>query len=110
MKKFLFAMVVVLLGANLFLGARIYSASVEKADKEVLNVFYQVFDKGMLADGEGRLVDFKNTVIILTSNLATDLITNAAPPGEEAPALEDLVSLAKPTLTAHFKPARSAIS
>ncbi|HVJ90950.1 MAG TPA: type VI secretion system ATPase TssH [Labilithrix sp.] len=78
---------------------------VEKADKEVLNVFYQVFDKGMLADGEGRLVDFKNTVIILTSNLATDLITNAAPPGEEPPALEDLVSLAKPTLTAHFKPA-----
>ncbi|MBX3222274.1 MAG: type VI secretion system ATPase TssH [Labilithrix sp.] len=78
---------------------------VEKADKEVLNVFYQVFDKGMLADGEGRLVDFKNTVIILTSNLATDLITNAAPPGEDAPALEDLVSLAKPTLTAHFKPA-----
>ncbi|MBX3261214.1 MAG: type VI secretion system ATPase TssH [Labilithrix sp.] len=78
---------------------------VEKADKEVLNVFYQVFDKGMLADGEGRLVDFKNTVIILTSNLATDLITNAAPPGEDPPALEDLVSLAKPTLTAHFKPA-----
>lgn len=78
---------------------------VEKADKDVMNVFYQVFDKGMLADGEGRLVDFKNTVIILTSNLATDLITNAAPPGEDPPALEDLVSLAKPTLTAHFKPA-----
>lgn len=78
---------------------------VEKADREVLNIFYQVFDKGMLADGEGRLVDFKNTVIILTSNLATDLITNAAPPGEEAPALEDLVSLVKPALTAHFKPA-----
>ena len=78
---------------------------VEKADREVLNVFYQVFDKGMLSDGEGRLVDFKNTVIILTRNLATDLITNAAPPGEEAPALEDLVSLTKPTLTAHFKPA-----
>jgi type VI secretion system protein VasG len=78
---------------------------VEKADKEVLNIFYQVFDKGMLADGEGRLVDFKNTVIILTSNLATDLLTNAAPPGEPPPALEDLVSLIKPTLTAHFKPA-----
>ena len=78
---------------------------VEKADREVLNVFYQVFDKGMLADGEGRIVDFKNTVIILTSNLATDLITNAAPPGEETPALEDLIALVKPTLTAHFKPA-----
>jgi type VI secretion system protein VasG len=78
---------------------------VEKADKDVMNMFYQVFDKGTLADGEGRLIDFRNTVVILTSNLATDLITNAAPPGEEPPALEDLAALAKPTLTAHFKPA-----
>ena len=78
---------------------------VEKADKDVLNMFYQVFDKGTLADGEGRIIDFKNTVVILTSNLATDLITNAAPPGEEPPLLEDLAALAKPTLTAHFKPA-----
>ena len=78
---------------------------VEKADREILNLFYQVFDKGMLADGEGRIVDFKNTVIILTSNLATDLLTSAAPPGEEAPPLEDLVALIKPALTAHFKPA-----
>ena len=38
----------------------------EKADPDVLNLFYQVFDKGMLTDGEGRVVDFKNTVIILT--------------------------------------------
>ena len=78
---------------------------VEKADKEVLNIFYQVFDKGMLADGEGRVVDFKNTVIIMTSNLATDLITRAAPPGGEIPALDDLISMVKPALTAHFKPA-----
>jgi type VI secretion system protein VasG len=78
---------------------------VEKADKEVLNIFYQVFDKGMLADGEGRVVDFKNTVIIMTSNLATDLITSAAPPGGEIPALDDLIGMVKPTLTAHFKPA-----
>ncbi len=48
---------------------------IEKADPEVLNLFYQVFDKGMLSDGEGRLIDTKNTVIVLTSNLATDLIT-----------------------------------
>src|SRR5262249_39285932 len=48
---------------------------VEKADPEVLNLFYQVFDKGTLSDGEGRIVDFKNTVVILTSNLATDIIT-----------------------------------
>jgi type VI secretion system protein VasG len=77
----------------------------EKADKEVLNLFYQVFDKGMLADGEGRVIDFKNTVIILTSNLGSDLITNAAPPGGEIPPLDDITSLVKPTLTAHFKPA-----
>ncbi|HEY3816644.1 MAG TPA: type VI secretion system ATPase TssH [Polyangiaceae bacterium] len=77
----------------------------EKADREVLNIFYQVFDKGMLADGEGRVIDFKNTVIILTSNLATDLITSAAMPGSPAPPIEDVISLVKPTLSAHFKPA-----
>ena len=78
---------------------------VEKADKEVLNIFYQVFDKGMLADGEGRVIDFKNTVVILTSNLATDLITSAAMPGNPTPPIEDVISLVKPTLSAHFKPA-----
>jgi type VI secretion system protein VasG len=78
---------------------------VEKADREVLNLFYQVFDKGMLADGEGRVIDFKNTVIIMTSNLATDLITNVALPGTTPPPLEDIVSLVKPVLSAHFKPA-----
>jgi type VI secretion system protein VasG len=78
---------------------------VEKADKEVLNIFYQVFDKGMLADGEGRVIDFKNTVIILTSNLATDLITSSAMPGTPQPPLDDVSSLVKPTLSAHFKPA-----
>ena len=77
----------------------------EKADKEVLNIFYQVFDKGMLADGEGRVIDFKNTVIILTSNLATDLITNAAHARRSDPAARGLLSLVKPTLSAHFKPA-----
>ena len=71
----------------------------------MLNIFYQVFDKGMLADGEGRVIDFKNTVIILTSNLATDLITSAAMPGSPPPPIEDVVSLVKPTLSAHFKPA-----
>ncbi len=79
---------------------------VEKADKDVLNLFYQVFDKGMLADGEGRVIDFKNTVIILTSNLATDILTDAAPPSNEGiPSMEELINMVKPTLTAHFKPA-----
>ena len=77
----------------------------EKADRDVMNLFYQVFDKGQLSDGEGRLIDFRNTVIIMTSNLATDLITSAAMPGEPVPPIEDLVALVKPTLTAHFKPA-----
>jgi type VI secretion system protein VasG len=79
---------------------------VEKADRDVLNLFYQVFDKGMLADGEGRVIDFKNTVLILTSNLATDLITSAADPSNDAPpSLDDMVTLIRPTLSAHFKPA-----
>ncbi len=77
----------------------------EKADRDVLNLFYQVFDKGMLSDGEGRVIDFRNTVIVMTSNLATELITSAAMPGEPVPPIEDLVALVKPTLSAHFKPA-----
>ena len=77
---------------------------VEKADLEVMNLFYQVFDKGLLSDSEGRLVDFKNTVIILTSNLATDLIAEAC---EANPDLgtEALVDIIRPALSAHFKPA-----
>ena len=78
---------------------------VEKADKEVLNLFYQVFDKGMLSDGEGRVIDFKNTVIILTSNLATDLLTQAAAPDRPPADYDQLVTLVKPTLSAYFKPA-----
>jgi type VI secretion system protein VasG len=77
----------------------------EKADRDVMNLFYQVFDKGMLADGEGRVIDFKNTVIIMTSNLATDLITGAAPPGGDIPPLEEITALVKPVISAHFKPA-----
>ena len=49
---------------------------VEKAHKDVHEIFFQVFDKGMMEDGEGRLVDFKNTIILLTSNVGTDLILN----------------------------------
>jgi len=80
----------------------------EKADPDVLNLFYQVFDKGMLSDGEGRLVDFKNTVIIMTSNLATDKITNmtvAAWEDGKEPEMEEVMATIKPTLVAHFKPA-----
>jgi type VI secretion system protein VasG len=80
----------------------------EKADPDVMNLFYQVFDKGMLSDGEGRLVDFKNTVIIMTSNLATDKITNmtvAAWEDGTSPPMPEVMEAIKPTLSAHFKPA-----
>ena len=78
---------------------------VEKADREVMNLFYQVFDKGTLADGEGRVIDFSNTVIVLTSNLATDLLTQAADPSHPLPSHEELIGIVKPTLSAWFKPA-----
>jgi len=76
----------------------------EKADPEVLNLFYQVFDKGMLSDGEGREVDFKDTVLFLTSNLATDLIMQSGADGSKPP-IDDLVALIRPALSKHFKPA-----
>jgi type VI secretion system protein VasG len=76
----------------------------EKADPEVLNLFYQVFDKGMLSDGEGREVDFKDTVLFLTSNLATDLIMQSVADGTKPP-MDDLVALIRPALSKHFKPA-----
>ncbi len=77
---------------------------VEKANLEVLNLFYQVFDKGVLSDGEGRVIDFKNTVIFLTSNLATDVITELCADGERPP-WETVASAIRPILSEHFKPA-----
>lgn len=77
---------------------------VEKADPEVLNIFYQVFDKGMLADGEGRVVDFKNTVILLTSNLASDTIVSMCN-GPVKPEVDEIMNAIRPALIQHFKPA-----
>ncbi|MBN1636428.1 MAG: type VI secretion system ATPase TssH [Deltaproteobacteria bacterium] len=77
---------------------------VEKGHLEVMNLFYQVFDKGMLSDGEGRSIDFKNTVIFLTSNLATDVITELCA-GEELPSVETVNAAIRPILSNHFKPA-----
>jgi type VI secretion system protein VasG len=76
----------------------------EKADLEVMNLFYQVFDKGTLSDGEGRIVDFKNTVVILTSNLASDIISQQAA-GDERPTAAALTAKIRPALSRHFKPA-----
>ena len=75
----------------------------EKAALDVMNLFYQVFDKGTLSDGEGRLVDFKNTVVILTSNLASDLVMQRAQ--EPDCTAEAIASLIRPVLNRHFKPA-----
>lgn len=77
---------------------------VEKADLEVMNLFYQVFDKGTLSDGEGREIDFKNTIVFLTSNLATDIITELGM-RDPKPSLEELTDAIRPTLSRHFKPA-----
>jgi type VI secretion system protein VasG len=76
----------------------------EKADPDVMNLFYQVFDKGVLNDGEGRTVDFKNTIIILTSNLASDTIMRMYD-AEEPPTTADVTEAIRPTVSAHFKPA-----
>jgi type VI secretion system protein VasG len=77
---------------------------VEKAHPDVMNLFYQVFDKGNLADGEGRVIDFKNTVMFLTSNLGTDVIQQMCESGEEVDPKE-LREAIYPHLREHFKPA-----
>jgi len=77
---------------------------VEKAHPDVLNLFYQVFDKGTLADGEGRVIDFKNTVIFMTSNLGTDVIQGMCESGETVD-VEALREGIYPQLREHFKPA-----
>src|SRR5262249_42734652 len=76
----------------------------EKADLEVMNLFYQVFDKGMLSDGEGRVIDFRNTVVILTSNLASDQVMELYRSGENL-GVERIVEQIRPILSRHFKPA-----
>ncbi|SAL39050.1 type VI secretion system ATPase TssH [Caballeronia telluris] len=81
---------------------------VEKAHRDVLNLFYQVFDRGFMRDGEGRVIDFRNTVILMTSNLgsdeimaATDAVTDAG--GEATNGM--LMETIRPLLVEHFQPA-----
>jgi type VI secretion system protein VasG len=78
---------------------------VEKAHPDVLELFFQVFDKGMMEDGEGREIDFKNTIIILTSNAGTDTMMKLTADPETAPSPEGLVKALKPELNKIFKPA-----
>lgn len=80
---------------------------IEKAHSDVQELFYQVFDKGTLEDGEGRVIDFKNTTILLTSNTGSSAIMQAClnQPVEEWPTAEALLDHLKPSLYKQFKPA-----
>jgi type VI secretion system protein VasG len=78
---------------------------VEKAHPDVLELFFQVFDKGRMEDGEGREIDFKNTVIILTTNAGTETIMTLTADPETMPSHEGLVKALKPELDKVFKPA-----
>ncbi len=78
---------------------------VEKAHPDVMELFYQVFDKGVLEDGEGREIDFKNTVILLTSNVATDTIMKLCADPDTKPEPDGLIDAIRPELVKAFKPA-----
>ena len=78
---------------------------VEKAHPDVLELFFQVFDKGQMEDGEGRQIDFKNCVIILTTNAGTDTIMKLTADPETMPSHDGLVKALKPELDKTFKPA-----
>ncbi|WP_447744775.1 type VI secretion system ATPase TssH [Enterobacter asburiae] len=77
---------------------------VEKAHRDVMNLFYQVFDRGFMRDGEGREIDFRNTVILMTSNLGSDYLTQLL--DEKPDSTEgNLHELLRPILRDHFQPA-----
>jgi type VI secretion system protein VasG len=78
---------------------------VEKAHPDVHEMFFQVFDKGYMADAEGRHIDFKNTIVLLTSNVGTDLITNLSEDPDTAPEAEALAQMLRPELLKVFPPA-----
>jgi type VI secretion system protein VasG len=77
----------------------------EKAHPDVMELFYQVFDKGVLEDSEGREIDFKNTVILLTSNVGLDIIHMLCADPETWPEPDDLLESIRPALLKVFKPA-----
>ena len=78
---------------------------VEKAHSDVTELFYQVFDKGVLEDSEGREIDFRNTVIILTSNVASETIIEVCSEPDSIPEPEVIGDLIRPELLRVFKPA-----
>ncbi len=80
---------------------------VEKAHPDVLELFFQVFDKGVMDDAEGREIDFRNCIVILTSNVGSSQIMQAClnKPAEELPGADELAEALRPVLYKHFKPA-----
>ncbi len=78
---------------------------IEKAHPDVLELFFQVFDKGQMEDGEGRRIDFKNTTIVLTTNAGTETIMKLCSDPETMPASVGLAKALKPELDETFKPA-----
>ncbi|MDA8247825.1 MAG: type VI secretion system ATPase TssH [Rhodospirillales bacterium] len=78
---------------------------VEKAHSDVHEIFFQVFDKGVMEDGEGRLIDFKNTLILLTSNVGTDLIMSLCRDPELIPEPEEVAKALRAPLLKVFPPA-----
>jgi type VI secretion system protein VasG len=78
---------------------------VEKAHSDVHEIFFQVFDKGWMEDGEGRYIDFKNTIILLTTNAGSELITNMCKDPELSPEPEALAKALREPLLKVFPPA-----
>jgi len=78
---------------------------VEKAHPDVHELFFQVFDKGRMEDGEGRMIDFRNTIILLTSNVGSDLVMNLCKDPELVPDPEALATALRDPLLKVFLPA-----
>jgi type VI secretion system protein VasG len=78
---------------------------VEKAHTDVHEIFFQVFDKGWMEDGEGRVIDFKNTIILLTTNAGSELIMNMCRDPDLLPPPESLAEALRPPLLKIFPPA-----
>ncbi|MDP4570799.1 type VI secretion system ATPase TssH [Pseudomonas sp. LPH60] len=78
---------------------------VEKAHPDVHEIFFQVFDKGVMEDGEGRMIDFKNTLILLTTNAGTELIANVCKNPQTLPEPEEIAKALRQPLLEIFPPA-----
>ncbi len=78
---------------------------IEKAHPDIHELFFQVFDKGIMEDGNGRAINFKNTLILLTSNVGTEVIMEMADEGNTTPDLDELNTAMRPFLTDVFPPA-----